>query len=355
MEILLTSTFILSLLFVSLLLKYSEKLGLQDIPNARSAHKSIIPRSAGLGLTSAVLLSMLIFNFEHMIEYGYIYLSILAIMLVGLYDDKFEISYRLKFVALLFIGAYIAYNGLLINSLGTYFGYVLDIPIWIAAPFTLFAIIGFTNALNLMDGFDGLAGGLSSIMMLTFFMIGYVHDDSLIMTLSSTFIVAIVAFLFFNWHPAKIFMGDSGSLTLGFVISILSILSLEYMTPTAVLFVVALPLMDTFIVMKRRIQRGQSPFKADKNHIHHFMYKTKANVKFSVKLLLYIQMAFSIMGYQMRAENEILSLMLFGLLMYIFLNIFDQRFKYRAPKKKERLKFIKKSDLMKKTTLNRNS
>ncbi len=342
MDILLVSTFILSLLFVSLLVKYSEKLGLQDIPNARSAHKNVVPRSAGLGFTSAVLLSALIFNFEHMVEYGYIYLSILAITLVGLYDDKFEVSHRLKFVALLLIGSYVAYSGLTIDSLGTYFGFVVDIPIWIAAPFTVFAIIGFTNALNLMDGLDGLAGGLSSIMMLAFFMIGYVHEDPLMMTLSSTFIAAIAAFLLFNWHPAKIFMGDSGSLTLGFVISILSILSLQYMTPTAVLFVVALPLIDTFIVMRRRIQRGQSPFKADKNHIHHFMYKTKMNVKFSVKLLLYIQMAFSIMGYQMRAENEILSLTLFALLMYVFLNLFDQRFRYRAPKKKKRLKFIRK-------------
>ncbi len=343
MEITLISIFILSFVFIRFLIKYSVELGLQDVPNARSSHKDIVPRSAGVGFTGAVLISLVLFNFVHVQEYYYIYLSILAIMLVGLYDDKFEASHRLKFVALLLIGAYVTYNGFLIHSLGTYFGYSVDMSIWISVPFTIFAIVGFSNALNLMDGLDGLAAGLSSIMMITFFMIGFVNDDQLIMTLSLTFIASILAFLFFNWNPAKIFMGDSGSLTLGFVISILSIKSLAYMTPSAVLFIVALPLIDTFIVMRRRIQRGQSPFKADKNHIHHFVYKTKVDVKFSVTLLIYMQLILSIIGYQLRVENEILSLILFGLLLHVFLNLFDQRFKYRKPRKKERLKFVKKA------------
>nr|WP_275758449.1 MraY family glycosyltransferase [Sulfurimonas sp. SAG-AH-194-C21] len=336
------SIFILSFVFILLLIKYSEFLGLQDIPNARSAHKKIIPRSAGVGFVSSVLISLLIFNPDHIFTSYCIYLSIFAIMLVGLFDDRFSLSHRYKFIALFVVGIYIALHGVLINSLGTYFGYDLTMPIWIATIFTVFAIIGFSNALNLMDGLDGLAGGLSLIMLLTFFSIGYMHNDELIMTLSLVFIVTISVFLYFNWYPAQIFMGDSGSLTLGFVISVLSIKSLAYMTPSAVLFIVALPLIDTFIVMRRRIQRGQSPFKADKNHIHHFMYKTKVNVKVSVKLLIYIQLALSVIGYQLRNENQILSLVLFFLLMYVFLNLFDQRFRYRVPKKKEKLTSIRK-------------
>ncbi len=338
MELLLLSTFILSIIFIYNLVKYSEVLGLQDVPNSRSAHKTVVPRSAGLGFVSAVLISLFIFDNHHFLEYGYIYFSVLLIMLVGLYDDRFEVSHRLKFVSLLIIGFFICFNGLGITNIGTYMGYSVDLPIWLSIPFTVFAIVGFTNALNLMDGLDGLAGGLSIIMMFAFLMIGIINHDELIITLSATFIVSTLAFLLFNWHPAKIFMGDSGSLTLGFVISILSIKSLAYMTPSAVLFIVALPLIDTFIVMRRRIQRGQSPFKADKNHIHHFMYKTKVNVKYSVILLMYVQLALSIIGYQIREGDEILSLVLFGLLLFIFLNMFDQRFRYRKPKKKKRLK-----------------
>jgi len=349
MELLLLSTFILSIIFVYLLIRYSAVLGLQDIPNERSAHKNIVPRSAGIGFVSAVLISLLLFKFEHISEYYYVYISILLIMLTGLYDDRFDASHRLKFVALLFIGGYISYSGLGITHLGTYAGYSIDPPIWLAIPFTIFAIVGFTNALNLMDGLDGLAGGLSVIMMSAFFMIGVINNDELIITLSATFIVSIIGFLLFNWNPAKIFMGDSGSLTLGFVISILSIKSLDYMAPSAVLFIAALPLIDTFIVMRRRIQRGQSPFKADKNHIHHFMYKTKVNVKVSVILLMYIQLALSIIGYQMRSGDEILSLLLFGLLLFIFLNLFDQRFRYRKRKKKRRVKKMLNKVLRKKS------
>lgn len=343
MEILLISTFIISFVLIYFLIKYSEVLGLQDVPNARSAHKKIVPRSAGLGFTSAVLISLLLFETTHLLEYIHIYLSVFVVMLVGLYDDRFEVSHRFKFIVLVFIGLYISFEGVMITSLGTYFGYDLAIPIWVAIPFTTFAIVGFTNALNLMDGLDGLAGGLATIMMVAFFMIGYINHDEFIMLLSGTFIFSIIAFLLFNWFPASIFMGDSGSLTLGFVISILSIKSLEYMAPSAVLFIIALPLIDTFIVMRRRMQRGQSPFKADKNHIHHFLYKTKVNVKISVKLLIYIQIILSIIGYQMRESNEVLSLLLFGLLLYIFLNLFDQRFRYREKKRKKKdFKFIRK-------------
>jgi len=338
MELLLIATFILSTIFVYLLIKYSEVLGLQDIPNARSAHKRVIPRSAGIGFVSAVLLSLLLLDFAHFKEYFYIYASTFGIMLVGVYDDRFEVSHKLKFIALAVVAIFVSYNGVTIDSLGTYFGYEIELPVWVAMIFTVFAIIGFTNALNLMDGLDGLAAGLSIVMLLTFFTIGYIHNDELMMTLSSLFIFSLVAFLLFNWYPAKIFMGDSGSLTLGFVISILSIKSLNYIAPSAVLFIISMPLIDTFIVMRRRIQRGQSPFKADKNHIHHFLYKTKLNVKISVVLLLYLQLALSIIGYQLQNSNEVLSLILFVLLLFIFLNMFDQRFRYREPQKRKKKK-----------------
>ncbi|MDQ7042785.1 MAG: MraY family glycosyltransferase, partial [Sulfurimonas sp.] len=243
------------------MIKYSSVLGLQDIPNARSAHKRVIPRSAGLGFVGAVIVSLLVFDLEHIVKFYYIYLSVFSIMLLGVYDDKFGISHRIKFLGLLLVTLFICYHGITINHLGEYFGYSINLPVYIATIFTVFAIVGFTNALNLMDGLDGLAGGLSFVMLLTFFSIGFTHNDELMMTLSGLFSVTIVAFLLFNWYPAKIFMGDSGSLSLGFVIAILSVKSLEYVAPASVLFIIALPLIDTFIVMRRRIQRGQSPFK----------------------------------------------------------------------------------------------
>ena len=336
MEITLISTFILSILFIKILIKKSEFLGLQDIPNARSSHKKIMPRGAGVGFISAVLISQLVFNFSNFIEYYYIYLSTLAVMLTGLYDDRYTVSSRTKFLFLIIIATYVTLNGVQISSLGDYFGINVALPVWLAVPFTVFAIVGFTNALNLTDGLDGLAGTLSLVMMVAFLMVGINYNDMFLISLSSSFIVALIGFLYFNWHPAKIFMGDSGSLGLGFVIAVLSIKSLDYIAPSAVLFIIGLPLIDTFTVMYRRIQQGRSPFSADKNHIHHFMYRVKLNVRISVILLFYIQLIFSLIGYQLREENQIISLILFGLLVFVFFNLFDQRLKYREPCKKSK-------------------
>lgn len=334
MKITVIAIFILSLLFVKLLMKYSAKLGLQDVPNARSAHKTIIPKSAGLGFVGAVFLGNLLFNTAEFFHYGFIYLAILLVMLTGLYDDKNDVRPRIKFLFLIVASLLVVFNGIHIDSLGNYFGYELRLPLFIAAIFTVFAIVGFTNALNLMDGLDGLAGGLSVIMLTMFFAIGLMNHDALMVSLSASFIAAVLAFLLFNWNPAKIFMGDSGSLSLGFVIAILAVKSLDYLSPGAVLFIVGLPLIDTFIVVRRRLQRGQSPFVADKNHMHHFLYKTKLHVRFSVMMLLYIQLALSIIGYQMKNTDQILSLTLFAMIVYIFFNLFDQRYRYRPKTRK---------------------
>lgn len=334
MKITVIAIFILSLLFVKLLIKYSAKLGLQDVPNARSAHKTIVPKSAGLGFVGAVFLGNLLFNTEQFFHYGFIYLAILLVMFTGLYDDKNDVRPRIKFLFLIVASLLVVFNGIHIDSLGNYFGYELRLPLFIAAIFTVFAIVGFTNALNLMDGLDGLAGGLSVIMLTMFFAIGLMHHDALMVSLSASFIAAVLAFLLFNWNPAKIFMGDSGSLSLGFVIAILAVKSLDYLSPGAVLFIVGLPLIDTFIVVRRRLQRGQSPFVADKNHMHHFLYKTKLHVRFSVMMLLYIQLALSIIGYQMKNTDQILSLTLFAMIVYIFFNLFDQRYRYRPKTRK---------------------
>jgi UDP-GlcNAc:undecaprenyl-phosphate GlcNAc-1-phosphate transferase len=321
--------------FIYLLIHNAEYLGLVDVPNDRSAHKKAMPRGAGIGFVSASLLGLLFNEHTHIMEYGYIYISILFIMFIGVYDDRFEVSHKIKFIGLLVAASYVVLNGISINSIGLYFGIDFHLPFFIAFPFTVFAIIGFTNALNLTDGLDGLAGSLSLIIISVFLVIGYQNNDMLMINLSSSFIVALIVFLYFNWYPAKIFMGDSGSLTLGFVISILSIKSLSYIPPSAVLFIIGIPLIDTFIVMRRRIQRGQSPFKADKNHIHHFMYKVKVDVKISVLLILYLQIALSLLGYQLiEVQEEALSLILFVLFLFIFLNMFDQRFRYRKPKKR---------------------
>ncbi|MDD5158985.1 MAG: MraY family glycosyltransferase [Sulfuricurvum sp.] len=327
--ILLPSIFIIAIVLHFILIRYAHLLGLVDTPNERSMHKKVVPRAAGIAIFFSVAFAHFFFNWEYVLSHAYIHIAILFVFLVGLVDDRNDISPRFKFVVIFFATIFLYQGGIHIENLGTYFNYHITLPWYFIFPFTFFAIAGFTNALNLIDGLDGLAGTVSLVMLITFFAIGITYNDTLIITLSTSFIIAVIAFLLFNWHPAKIFMGDSGSLTLGFVISILSIQSIQYITPTAVLFIIAIPLLDTFIVMTRRIQRGKSPFKADKNHMHHFLFNMKGDVRFTVILLIAIQLIFSIIGFQLREEDDFLSLVLFGLLFFAFLNLFDQRLRRR--------------------------
>jgi len=335
--ILLITIFSISFALIFLLTKFAYKLGLEDIPNERSMHEKIVPRGAGLAFVTSVFLSLLIFDFTYLIKYYYIYLAIAIVFIAGLVDDYKDISPKIKFI-FIFISSLLLYiNDIAILSLGTYFGYELVLPVWFVFPFTFFAMAGYTNALNLMDGLDGLATSISIIMLIAFLAIGLEHNDEILISLSSFFIATLLAFLFFNWNPAKIFMGDSGSLSLGMVIVILSVKALEYITPASVLFIIGLPILDTFIVMTRRIQRGISPFQADKNHMHHFLYNVKGDVKYTVKILVMMQMVFSIIGYQVSLSNNLISLILFSLLFYIYLNLFDQRLKRRKKENKKKV------------------
>lgn len=326
---LLSSIFLTSLAGIVILMKFAKNVGLMDIPNERSAHKKPIPRGAGIAFILAVFVMLLLFHFEDLKTYYYIYAAIAIVFVAGVWDDLKDISPKIKFIFIFFSSIVLYLNDVAVFSLGTYFGYEMILPVWLVFPFTFFAIAGYTNALNLMDGLDGLAASISIVIFVTFLAIGLEHKDELIITLSSSFIVTLLAFLLFNWNPAKVFMGDSGSLSLGMVIAILGIISTQYIAPTSVLFIVALPILDTFIVMIRRIRRHTSPFHADKNHMHHFLFNVKGDIRYTVMILAMMQMIFSIIGYQVSQANNLLSLVLFILLFSIYLNLFDQRLKRR--------------------------
>jgi len=326
---LLSTVFLISFAGIIILMLFAKKVGLIDIPNERSVHKKPIPRGAGIAFVLAIFIPLLLSDLEYLKSYYYIYLAIAIVFIAGVWDDLKTISPIIKFIFIFFSSIILYINDVAIFSLGTYFDHEVILPAWLVFPFTFFAIAGYTNALNLMDGLDGLAASISIVILFTFFAIGIEHHDELITSLSSFFIVTLLAFFLFNWHPAKVFMGDSGSLSLGMVIAILGILSTQYITPVSILFILALPILDTFIVMIRRMQRHISPFHADKNHMHHFLFNVKGDIRYTVMILTMMQMIFSLIGYQVSQANDFLSLILFILLFSIYLNLFDQRLKRR--------------------------
>lgn len=300
----LITNFIISYILIIILVKYSSKLGLQDLPNERSSHKEITPRGAGIGFGVSFFISFIFFKSNIVLNHWLLFLALLFVFIVGILDDHRDTKPRTKFYVIFASTILLYLDNIYIHSLGTYFGYSLPL-LPLAIPFTIFAVAGFTNAINLIDGLDGLAGSISVIILSTLFVIGYENSDILIMYLSSFALASVLAFLILNWNPADIFMGDSGSLFLGFLISVVTIVSLKYIHPVAGIYILALPIMDTLIVMIRRIRKKQSPFSPDKTHIHHILLNFFQNkVKTTVLFLVTLQTMFSLVGLMLALNSE---------------------------------------------------
>ena len=315
--------FLLSLGLISIIKNNAHRWGLIDIPNVRSAHAEHTPSGAGIGFYLAVAFILPVFYFDLILSSIWTCITILLIFIVGVLDDHHDTSPNIKFFVIILSTVLLSFDHIIINDLGTFFGFELSLG-WFALPFTIFAVVGFTNALNLIDGLDGLAATVSIVILGTFFAVGYQNDDLFMMLVSGAFISALLAFLVFNWHPASIFMGDSGSLTLGFVISMLAIKSLEYLPTISILFIAAIPILDTLVVMIRRKLNGRSMFSADRCHIHHILRHFFAeDTQKTVLFLGVLQAIYSMTGLQLDKnmdEGYLLILFLLNVvLLYLFL------------------------------------
>ncbi|MDX1810151.1 MAG: MraY family glycosyltransferase [Sulfurospirillaceae bacterium] len=296
----LLSIALLSYLSIKFTMKHAEKINLLDIPNDRSHHDVVIPRGAGIGFIFAFFISSIIFETQLFLQDWFIFASIFVVFSVGILDDMREVSPKLKFIAI-FLATYILWlNGYGIHTIGSWFGYKVDLSWGVGLFFSMFALAGFTNALNLIDGLDGLAGSISIVIICIFGFIGLKYHNDTMIVISCFIVASLLGFMFLNWNAAKVFMGDSGSLTLGFVISVLAVMSIKYIHPVTILYLGALPILDTLIVMIRRIRQGKSPFSPDQTHIHHILIKFFDNqVEKTVIFLIILQVIFSSVGYML--------------------------------------------------------
>ena len=320
----------MSYLLVLLVVRYAHSLKLLDVPNERSHHCSIIASGAGIGFVSAIFMAMLFFNLQLSLEYWFVFVAILMVFGIGVLDDRHDVSPKMKFVFIFAAVILMWINGVSFDTLGRLFGYELSLY-WLALPFSLLAMAGLTNALNLVDGLDGLAGSLSIIILASFAYVGHENGNAFIYMLSTYSMASVVGFMFLNWNPAKVFMGDSGSLTLGFIVSVLAVMSTEYVQPVTLLYFIAIPILDTLIVMLRRIRRKASPFSADKTHLHHILVKFfDNNVKKTVIFLSLLQILFSSIGYILAVQISdnpdgflpLFALFIFAIIFVVFYMIF---------------------------------
>ena len=336
--------FFFSLLLNALFIKYAFNIGMVDEPNHRSSHTIPVARGAGIAIFLSFIITVMLFHFDIITKNSGFFLGITIVFLAGVIDDKIEINPKTKFAFLIIATLLIYYlDDIKITYIGTYFGYTAYLYWWMVLPFTVFAVVGYTNALNLVDGLDGLAGLISLIIFISYFYIGYIHFDQFMIVVSLFMSVALIGFLFFNWNPAKVFMGDSGSLVLGFAIAAVSIKATQYISVTSVLFLTAIPIIDTLTVMIRRLQRGISPLNADKNHMHHRIKNWKDYVDYTVLMLGMIQLCFSLIGVRLHEQHDTMNLIIFIVMFFLFFNFLDPRNKrrQRLTVTEIRLKFLK--------------
>lgn len=335
--IILFIVFICSFGLIKLLMTYSVSLGLVDEPNIRSMHTIQKSRAGGIAIFLSFIIGILCFSIPINI---YLIIAFIIVFLLGIYDDICESSSKVKFVWLIVSAIFLYLGDIYIGSIGIFGGYEVLLPPALALVFSIFAIVGFVNAMNLIDGLDGLSSGIAVVILCAYAYLGYKYNDIFLFYISVILIVALLAFLFYNWYPSKLFMGDSGSLTLGFVIAVLSIHSVQegYITPVTVLLLAAVPILDTLVVMIRRIRRGKSPFNPDKSHIHHVILKQHYNnVPKTTKILVLLQVVFVYIGLGFKVRDDLIILGVFIILFLLFYNILtpkkiDQKIKNEKTK-----------------------
>lgn len=268
----LIASIFITISLIPIMIKLADRYQLVDIPNARKVHERPVPRIGGLAMALGALFPILIWAPAGQFVRAFM-TSTAVIVLFGFIDDIKGLGYKVKFTGQIIAALVVViYGGVRIQSLGALLPDAVLLPYWLSFSISLIAIVGVTNAINLADGLDGLAGGISLLGFCCIGYLAYLQGDRTVLLLCLALAGAIFGFLRFNTHPAMLFMGDTGSQLLGFsaVVFALKITqSGTALSPVVPLIILGFPVLDTFMVIVQRIREGRSPFAADKNHFHH--------------------------------------------------------------------------------------
>ena len=285
-----------------------------DFPNERKIHNGPVARVGGMAMAIGALIPTVVWISPDRMGTS-ILIGAGIIILFGMIDDMKGLGCLVKFTGqLMAAGIVVFYGGLTIRSLGTLLPENVLIPDPLAIFLTLVVVVGVTNAINLADGLDGLAGGIS---MLGFICIGYLayrSDNSFITLLSCTMVGAIFGFLRYNSYPAVVFMGDTGSQLLGFLTITLSLGLTQGngpVSPLVPLLLVGFPVLDTLTVMVERISAGRSPFTSDQNHFHHKLMRLGLYHTEAVTVIYLIQIFLVTVAFMLRFYSEWILLSLY--------------------------------------------
>jgi UDP-GlcNAc:undecaprenyl-phosphate GlcNAc-1-phosphate transferase len=290
-----------------LLARFAAKWGIVDQPGMRKVHETAVPRIGGIAMALAAFIAAFI-AIDLQAPDRWFLLAAAILVVFGASDDRYDLDYRVKFIGqFLAVGIVVFCGDVQIRAI------TLDdrimLPAFISMPLTFFFLIGITNAVNLADGLDGLAGGTTFLCLCAVALLSSLGDHNAGTALCLAFAGAVLGFLRFNTYPASVFMGDAGSQLLGFTIGVLSIRATQsfssQVSAAIPIMLLAIPILDTLSVIVQRIGEGRSPFSADKNHIHHKLLALGFSHHEAVMVIYALQAALFVAAYFMRYESDL--------------------------------------------------
>lgn len=261
----------ISMLLTPVLVRRAAGLRLMDVADARKSHSGAIPRVGGIAIALGTLLPILFWLHAARDLYGYLAGAVI-IVIFGIWDDRANLGYKPKLLGQFLAAIAVVASGIEIQHLP--FAGLDPLSLWIGVPLTVVFLVGVTNAFNLLDGLDGLAGGCAILSIGATALLAFLTGaNEAVLIVAAGIVGAVLGFLRHNTHPATVFMGDAGSQFLGFSIGTLVIMLMELptnaMSPAVPLLLLGLPVLDTTMVILLRLRAGKSPFSPDRNHIHH--------------------------------------------------------------------------------------
>lgn len=319
------AAFIITFILLPIIIRVSRSVDLLDMPDRRKIHHVSTPALGGIAIFMGFMFSVaMAVSFSELSSLKFFLFGLTIIFIMGIRDDISSLLAKHKLLTQVFAAFLVVYfTDMRLTGLYGIFG-IGELPMWLSVSLSIFVLVGLTNSFNLIDGIDGLAGSVG-VLIMTFF--GWVflasgHEAYAILSLSV--VGSLAAFLFFNWYPSRIFMGDTGSMVLGFVISALAIkfiniapgvsLGLVEISSSVAICVAALilPVFDTLRVFTIRFVNGKNPLDPDRNHLHHGLLKIGLNhaqasislVSFNLLILLLALMLNETLG------NGMLSLLI---------------------------------------------
>lgn len=346
MSVLLATIIIPRILFIS----YKKRLF--DIPDNRKVHKTPVPRLGGLSFLPVILISLctitgvryfmnhpvdILWASSLFIQYLFFIVGLTLLYLIGVADDLVGVGYRYKFVVQFLAACLFPISGLWINDLGGLMG-LHEIPAYLGMPLTVFLTVYITNAINLIDGIDGLASGLSCIALGLLIIVCVLVNQWTHALLAVATLGVVMTFYYYNVFSVsgkKLFMGDAGSLTLGYVLSFL-LLHFWQKTPLwdpfamnlnmVTLSTLLIPMLDVIRVFYSRVREGRNPFNPDKNHIHHRLLRTGMRVRTVMITLLLISLFLVISNFVLSFYINTTIMFLLDLAFWIMMHIIIRYF-----------------------------